>query len=743
MALPSNSYVPFQGIQTHFSNKDDGEPLSAGYVEFYKDVARTVSKDVFQQVQLPDNTYNFVNIGSVLTLSSIGTFQSPNDGTDIQAYAYPYDDNGNIELYYLKVYSSGAVLQLTREAMPPNVLNSSGTDLFEGSDNQIENPQFVVTLLPASLTNVYTVSGTQSTPIAPDWSIETTGSGTVTVTQEALTDIVMPTGAPFAINISSAGITTLKLRQRITQSPRIFGNGATTSYVSGMMVAKNFGAASIQLVMDYVASNGYTVNLVTQSTSTDGSYTVLNTADTGAKSVAINSTNTNSPNTPGYVDIDITIPVSSTAIGITSVQLVATENVTSSTQFLQVSTPRQIDHLFHYYKDPLIYKPIPSYLVGWDFPLNPSQLGATVAASAIGANKSKYVWDQTIVFQSANSGVGVTRGSSNELVLTAAATTQMAIVQYLGPNEARKILNAPICVNVSARASVATLATVSLWYTTDASLPVITTGTNNSIVLTLDANGKPATNNGTWSEVPRTQGNAQFTIGTSATTNFNDYALSGWDMAGVAACNTATFFAIVVGTASVTSTGTIGFNSVSLQAGTIPTRPAPQSADEVLRECQYYYEKSYENASVAGTAVTTVGQRYVLNELGTRIQGVLLNDDVVYLQSFGLTYLIPKRAAATPVFYSPTSASAGLIQGRVLRNGSDIIPSGVGAVGTSPQNYSSANWTVTGSSTQGVNMICNSTSTLVYASGSTTPGLEGDESMMLFHYVCDARLGVV
>ena len=215
----------------------------------------------------------------------------------------------------------------------------------------------------------------------------------------------------------------------------------------------------------------------------------------------------------------------------------------------------------------------------------------TVAASGIGANKSKYVWDQTIIFQSANSGVGVTRGAAGELVLTAAATTKMAIVQYLDYIEADKILNSPICVNVSAKASTATVATVSLWYTKDVSLPLI--ASNNSLVSALDANGMATAGNGTWFQVPRPIGNAQITIGTNATTNFNDYALSGWDMQGAADVNLATFFAIVIGTASVTMNGTVSFNSVSLQAGSIPTRPAPKSYTDTLSQCQYYFRKSF------------------------------------------------------------------------------------------------------------------------------------------------------
>lgn len=726
MALPSSSYIAFQGLETIFRDKVTGLALSGGSVKFFSDVARSVPKNVFQQVQLPDKSYNFVNIGSVIPLNAAGAFSSPNDGTDIQVYAYPYDASGEFELYYLEIYSAApATLQFTREAQPANAVNDSNVETFDNSDNQIENPQFVITLLPNSLTYTYTVSGVGTvTPIAPDWSIVTNGSGMVTVTQQPLTDISMPTGAPFAINISSTGITSLKLRQTITQSPRILGQG----FIYGTLVAKSFTASAIQLSMDYVASNAYTVNLVNQSTTADGNYTTL----TNGAPVAVSTTNADSPNAPGYVNIDITIPVL-TSVGITSVMVVSTQDANSTSEFIQESTPRQIDHLFHYYKPQLAYKPIPSHLVGWDFPLNPAQFctGANraVAATAIGANKSKYVWDQTLIFQSADSGIDVTSGTANELLLTAAATTQMAIIQYLDATQARKILNAPICVNVSARASVATLATASLYYTTDVSLPNPTTGTNNSIVLTLDANGKPATFNGNWTEVPRTLGNAQFTIGTSSTTNFNDYPLQGWDMAGIAACNTATFFAIVNGTASVASTEKIGFNSVSLQSGNIPTRPAPQTPDEVLRESQYYYETTFLSGAVIATAVTA-------GQITAPMQGGFgtANSAHVFANTFSVNWNVPKRIAPILNFYSGASSTQN-----------NINAYGIGTSGTS--NSERGIGTFWGAA------IINTKTAYLQSLGQTpgaivsgvvnTGNAENVSGWINYHYISDARLGIV
>lgn len=732
MAFPDTHYVACFPLQEYFVDKDTGLPLSAGQVFFYKDTDRETKKYVYQQVQLPDGTYDFVILNDPIILTSVGTF-ADDSGNDIIPFLYPFDANGNLELYFIRVYSSTGVLQFTREAWPPNVrAQGTETDIFEGNDNQISNPQFVeisYTPDPNTLNHIYSVSTAGEThEIAPDWTIVTNGTGTVTVQQLAITDITMPTLAPYSMRLSaSAGITSFKLRQRITKSPRLMGSG----YLSAVMVAKSFLASEIALSMDYVASNGYTVNLISASTSSDGSYTVLQ----NSSSALIETTNTDSPDT-GYVDIVITIPVLAD-VAITSVQIVSVIDATSSTPFLQISEPRQIDHLFHYYKDPLEYKPIPSYLVGWDFPLNPAQFatGASrgVAATAIGANKSKYVWDQTIVFQSADSGITVSSGTANELLLTASVATKMAIIQYLPSDIARKILNAPICVNVSAKASVATIATVSLWYTTDASLPNIQAppgGTNLSLVLTLDASGKPSSFNGNWTEVPRLEGDAKFQIGTSSTTNFNDYGFSTWDMQGIAACNTATYFAIVVGTAEIAINETVGFNSVSLQAGNIPTRPAPQTQDEVIRECQRYFEKSYSISTLIATATYTNSLTFpmpIYPPAGDATNAA----HSIYVQPFGYNYkAIKKDNSSIITYYSPDTGTINKLHATIYNNAAAVTGNDVNAT----------LWTSTREGDQATQMIPNSGAPLI------TSGLfvgAGQSGCVEFHYTADDRLGVV
>lgn len=726
MATPSNLYIPLQGIQTYFVDKDDGFPLAAGYINFYQDVARSVPKDVYQQVQLAANTYGFVNIGSTVPLSSVGTTQSPNDGTDIQVYLFPWEGTeaapGEIDLYYAEFYSSGGTLQFTREAIPSNVVGNSNIDTFAECDNQIENSQFVETFLPSTYTRTYVISTSPSTiSVAPNWDIVTTGTGNVTVTQDAIADVATPTGAPFALRISSTStLTSVKLRQRFTESPRLF----LDNYVSGSFIAKSFNADEVNILMDYVASNGYTVNLVNASTTNDGAYSELKNQN----STLIASTNADSGRT-GYVDIILTIPVLAD-VGISSVQAVTVLDENSTSSFVQDSTLRQRDHLFSYYEDALIYKPTKSWLVGWDFPLNPAQFStnSAVAAPAIGANKSQYVWDQTIMFQSANSGIATDRDTSGAIKLTAGVNTQCAIIQYLDQDTARDLLHNKLSVYIEHNTTNATAltATVSLWYTTDASLPNIAAGTNNSIVATLNGNGKPATFNGNWTEVSRgTFGDALFYITAASSNTYNVSSFSGWDMVGNAATNTATFFAIVVGTSTITAASNVSFLSVSLVSGDNATRPAAQSPAEVLKDCEYFYEKSY----LKGVAPGAVDAN---NELISTMIAEY-NGAFTFLEfspgPFGIRYRTTKRIAPTVSVYSPVTGASDYVRYQVYNGNTQSYDA---------EYQLSTNFTALGSNTNGVSYR-QSNSTTVYAGAAGTPR----EGHILYHYVADSRLGIV
>jgi hypothetical protein len=298
-------------------------------------------------------------------------------------------------LYFIDVYDSAGTLQFSVEGWPPNLGSGNNpSDLFEGTENVISNPQFVEILFdvdPATDTFTYNVTGNESVEIAPDWFIETSGTGTVTLERVAVQETDVPSQPPYALQISSTGVTSIKLRQRITSSPRIF----YSSFVSGYFLARGVGATlTVACSMDYTDSQGNVYPIIGQSnTDSAGAFTEF----TGTEQILNDPPTPNTDTAPdGYVDFNIVFQPLVT-VQITSVQAVEVQNESSSTQFLQLSVPRQEDYLFHYYKPQLINKPIPSYLVGWDFPLNPPQIvtGKQIAAKT-GLMKTRFEPQQLV-----------------------------------------------------------------------------------------------------------------------------------------------------------------------------------------------------------------------------------------------------------------------------------------------------------------------------------------------------------
>jgi microcystin-dependent protein len=351
MPVQNPYIVESPSLENLFRDKDSGLPLANGVVKWFADSGgRNVLKDIYQQVRQPDGTYTYVTLPNPLTLSSIGTY-ADNDGNDINVYLWPYTGAptdttpGPSEKYYIEVYSaappiSNSALQFTRENWPPNTSGNNPTDFFEGTENQLANPQFVeVNFVPnvGATTYTFSVTGAQSTLIAPDWYIDTNGTGTVIVEQINDVDTSATSNPPYALYVDSTGVTSLTLRQRIVHSPRLF----STNYVSASLQAASEDASPITLNMSMgMSSGGAPIEFFSLATTADGTFTTLE----GTKQI----TNLNTdPATTGYVDITVEIPPAR-KVQITSLQIVQVQNLQSSTQFLQESTPRQIDHLYHY-----------------------------------------------------------------------------------------------------------------------------------------------------------------------------------------------------------------------------------------------------------------------------------------------------------------------------------------------------------------------------------------------------------
>lgn len=720
-------------LNQYMVDKDTGAPLSGGYIYFYRDDSRVTPKAVYQLIGTPPN-YTYIPLPNPIQLSSVGTIQNAGGDNEV-IYYFPYDgtpDNSNhtLDLYYIVCTNAQGVEQWTREGWPNVNAGNDPVNEETVAFNQISNPQFTNILINAGLSTIYTVSGSQQVfEFAPNWDFVINGTGTVTVQRIAISgnDNII-TNPPYVIDIEiSAGISSCLLRQRFNVNSGLWSSTTTREiYLSGTVLAKSQGVGTAAIKMYYEESTGGSpIEIINTVATTE--YTEIK--GTTASPIP-SSTNTDTGNN-GYVDIYLSFDAS-THVRLSSVLVIPTTtlNAGNLVSYDLNSSNREEALQGDYYLPRLIAKQLPNLLTAWDFPLNPAQFGGrTQAASAIGANKSKYVWDQTIIFQSVNSGIGVTGGSSGELVSTFAATGQMAIIQYLDASAARKILQERLSVNIAAKSSIAINCCVSLWYTTNATLPSLSS--NDSIVATLNANGTIASTNGVgWTQIARSGlGNAFFTVNPNATSNFDDYSFSGWDMQGSADVNAANYFAIVISTESVASTNSLSLLSVNLCNGDIPCRPASQSAEQVYNDCLYYYEKSYDSDVAPGTA--TRSGEILLNLGDPYVTGV--GSGFVKSRSFSLQYAL-KRHVPVLSFYSYDGSSNSVVN--CLRIDNVIQPA---FSGTNPYITPIASYSFAAHTVKHVSADATDTSTI---HGAVAGSVQA-ERLILFHYVADARLGLV
>ena len=482
-------YVFGNNLNEYFVDKDTGLPLSGGKVYFFRDTARNVGKLVYQQTGSPPN-YTYTALPNPITLSSVGTIDN-GLGSNVAIYYFPYDDDGNLDLYYIVVTDSVGNVQLVREAWPDIEATDNPFGQPSGEvGNQISNSQFV----DVDFNDLYGSTISFSTPltaetfdIAPGWQliVSSSGSGSIDVGRLSLQgSLNINTNPPYALTVlpSGANISSIKLRQRLYDNPDIWATG----FLSGFMVIASLDGLSHTIEMTYAPSIAPAPQtIVLASTGISGYVSAANviTVDPGI--------NTSAP-PAGYVDIDIILPKTG-YIAISSVQIIPTPD-NAIALYGQETVNRQEDHLFHYYNPHLQAIPAHSLLECWDFKVNPAQWGSSIS---MGAVRSDYLWDQTIGWQSIDNYLSVSRAVPRALKAEVTSSTgQFALVQYMSGTQLREFLSNSFSVLMKARVDTggsAVSGTVSFWVTSDVTLPDINVGTNLSLVLSLDANGKPAT----------------------------------------------------------------------------------------------------------------------------------------------------------------------------------------------------------------------------------------------------------
>lgn len=716
-------YIPLFELEEVLFDKLTGQPLSAGVVNFWEDQQRTTPKEVFRISGTSPN-YTFVSLGAQLTLSNIGTFVDGSD-TPIVVYAYPFAADGvTVEKYYVTVESALGAPQFVRENVPYVAPSVDPEGDLARTENQIANPQFVEVLFNPDNVLSLAVSGSGTvTPIAPDWDLVTSGSGTVTIQRVAPISSIV-TQPPYVLNInSSGGVSSLAIRQRLTQSPRLFAGGN----VYGSFVARGFGGGTPVLTMTYTKSTGGVVTIAQGAVRNDGTFATIH----GAETVSANNTD---PATTGYVDISLVIPVN-TQVEVTSFMLVPVDSdVTDLVEVIypQESTARQIDHLFHYYKPQLEFKPISNLLTGWDFPLNPAQRGTgfTVTQPA-NTGQGEYTWDQTICGRSgANFTVARNTVYGGFQFTSTAANTSLYMMQYLSGEQAKKLIGTSLSVNVfgfSANASNVTMRVYLFRAPSTAAFPTLPNALG-----TMTTSGLFTLTAANWTLIPRssldtaTATLAHATSGAVVRSDSVDYGFSGWEIVTESEIANTDKFAVVVTFFMPTSGTECVMNSISVVPGDIPTRPAPQTPDEVLRECQFYFENS-KNLNVLITANGVESALYRQQSV-VQIGGANLQ---LWPRSFGIEYNTVKRSAPVVTLYAE-NGTINNVTGYIYSEGVQI----------NTGNIASTNWTQSSNGNKAIQFLSNYVNN---AAGFISFGhLIGNtsEAFISFHYQADARIGI-
>lgn len=609
------------------------------------------------QGNLFDDSFYLYVLQNVLPYAPATVWQDPDQNIE---WTNPIQFLGNGTLPDNIYYEPGAVYRLefrqNNGLLPPsqndpliyevnNYVAGEGGDtpvdtVAQVTSNQVTNPQFSEINF-ASPWVLSSISDT-SLEVAPGWYLDVVGTGNATITQLALNNSnENPSNAPYALEFNLNGFTSATLRQRFNQNGMLWSSTEFDNYVSNAVTARLNGSNNIISSFLYNSLGAQIGRMLDEEIITQSWQQI-------SRSVLMPSTtNTDTP-PAAWIEYRLELP-GSVDISITSIQLIASD-VPIEPSFDQDSIERQIDHTYHYWDPQLKAKPIPSYLVGWDFYLNPAQpLGKSVGSQPTLANKGYYVWDQTILFQSVPSGIN-TNGQALSLSAAPAKSPQIGIIQYLTVPDIYSLLAelslSGLSVNVRCFTTVPQTLNISLWWT-DQTLPDLNTG--QTLITSLDANGHP-TCLSDWNEVSNIYGPATF----QTSGGLADYGFRGWFDSN--AINSAVNFAIVIGTNVVTDEHSIVIDSISLVPGQIPTIPAPQSIDEVLRECQYYWESSFKdvadfNANPLNNLVFLPQELYVdAASLGTKIS--------MYATPGYVSFKNPKIVNPTLTFYSAAKTIA-------------------------------------------------------------------------------------
>lgn len=602
------------------------------------------------------------------------------------------------------------------------------------NENQISNSNFSQINFVSPL--VITTAGTYL--IAPGWELVLTGAGSTTITQLIFSgseNII--TDPAYALEISNNGWTEAYIRQRFHNNGAIWANGAITM---SLTASANTSAQTISLI--YAPNAPGVPQEVATGLIGTGNYVVLSGA------INLPASGNSSVSTSAYIDMTIQLPPTG-SVNITNFQVIgqtdpiidpATQmpyiNIPSALipSYQQESQERLIDHLFHYYKNQLVIKPKKSLLTGWNFPLNPFQYVTTTVTTNTAI--TSYICDQTILRQELasqiQSGENTIDQRLNLLIkaVTAATNTRFALIQYIDSTTILPYWSYVLAAFARARifTSHGTAVHLKCRLIYQAGLPPAIS--NIEPIASWAPASDPAFALGWTAITPLNDPayllpNAYAIDEVSGETAYPYFSFDGFQMPN--ASNTSMTLGIVIYTmdnlnATSGTEDSIAFDKISLIPSYFGADAQSQTFDESLRDCQFYYEKSYDISDLPGT--TTTNNTYFAEQLAGDSSPIHF-----YSRSFNINYKAVKRSQTqTITFYSPVTGSSAQVHGYIL-NGSS--PS-------ADADLAITNWN---QFTSGEDASCfkpvNTTGLITLSQANNVA-----EAYLLTHYTIDARLGV-
>jgi len=619
-------------------------------------------------------------------------------------------------------------------------------DSLTTAANSLVNPQFTDIFFSSPYTFTKLVSGTYILPVGPGWQLILTGTGTTILMQSTLPGSSDIQGNPaYYLQINNSGWTTAVLQQTFSNNGAIFAGGAiAVSFLAEATTTSQF------ITVQYAPS----VSSVTPTTIFSGNITVGGFHSYyGAIDIPA-STNTS---TDGAAFVNINFNISGTGIiAFSNIQLTG-QSTPLSSSFVSPSTTSPgsvplyqeqtyaqiVNGEFNVFAESLVNQPKSSILTGWDFPLNPWQF-TTITPTLLPNNR--YTADQTIVVQqnyvATATGNNVLIGANNPALnyafeaIAATANNQIAIIQYIDTSTVQPYWGSTLSsmVNAFLVTNASTNVTFKMRLIWNTSLPSPTSQTYP--ISSWTSGGDPVFAAG-WTAILPGGGlnDPVYTLPTSATVDTGssqNFSFDGFVLPN--ASSGAVVLGIVLYTTSnmgIATPDVFVLNRVSLVPNDFAIDCNPLTFDETLRQCQFYYEKSYDN-DILPTSINANSKLMVVQDFNQRQTGGSIEYDA-YAFPFAFRFNTVKRAIPNLTLYSPTSGAAGTVDTQLFNASPTELAHTVNSVG--------GFWQITALGTKGVEYLPGSSATTTTAL-IALPGSNFVTAVTVFHYTADARLGV-